>query len=80
MNDFQKALRQGAIIQVVFIKKDGTKRVLKGTTDLNQIPKVDHPRSTGKADSPGVQRIYDLEIGDWRSVTLSSIKDWKIVE
>lgn len=80
MNDFQKALRQGAIIQVVFIKKDGTKRVLKGTTDLNQIPKVDHPRSTGKADSPGVQRIYDLEIGDWRSVTLSSIKDWEIVE
>lgn len=80
MSDFRKALKQGAIVQVVFVKKDGEKRVLKGTTDLNQIPKVDHPRSTGKADSPGVQRIYDLDIGEWRSVILSSIKEWKVVK
>ena len=79
MNDFINALKSGEIVRVVFIKKDGTNRTLTGTTDLRQIPKVDHPRATNKADSPGVQRIYDLDIGEWRSIILTKIKKWEVV-
>ena len=80
MTDFQQALRSGAMVKVVFVKKDGTKRTLTGTTDLRQIPKIDHPRTTNKADSPGVQRIYDTDIGEWRSIILDKIKSWEVVD
>lgn len=77
MSDFQAALRKGLVVRVKFIKKDGSDRTLIGTTNLDNIPKVDHPRNTGKAESVGIQRIYDLEIGEWRSVSLNSIKEWE---
>jgi len=78
---FAKALSDGVIVKVVFRKKDGTTRTLNGTTDLKKVPKVDHPSKDGKkADSPGVQRIYDLDIGEWRSVILTTIKKWEPID
>ena len=80
MSDFRAALKKGLTVKVKFIKKDGTSRTLIGTTNLEIVPKVDHPRNTGKAEAQGVQRIYDLEIGEWRSVPLDRIKAWEEVE
>ena len=77
MLDFLNALKKGKTIKVVFTKTDGTSRTLIGTTNLDVIPKVDHPRNLGRAASQGVQRLYDLEIGEWRSVRLSSIQKWE---
>jgi len=69
------ALKKGATIKVVFTKKDGSERTLIGTINLENIPKTDHPR-TNRASTQGVQRIYDLEIGEWRSITLDNIQKW----
>ena len=80
MSDFKAALKKGLTVKVKFTKKDGTSRTLIGTTNFDRIPKVDHPRNTGRAEAAGVQRIYDLEIGEWRSVTLASIKEWAETE
>ena len=80
MTDIRSALKKGKIVKVKFVKKDGQNRTLIGTTDLKKIPKVDHPRNTGKAEAEGVQRVYDLEIGEWRSVPLDRIKEWKETE
>ena len=80
MTDIRSALKKGKIVKVKFVKKDGQNRTLIGTTDLKKIPKVDHPRNTGKAEAEGVQRVYDLEIGEWRSVPLDRIKEWEETE
>lgn len=76
MSDLKASLKAGKTIRVVFTKKDGSERTMIGTTNMDRIPKVDHPR-TDKAASPGVQRIYDLEIGEWRSVILQTVKKWE---
>ena len=80
MTDLQAALKNGIVVKVVFTKVDGSSRTLIGTTNPSLIPKVDHPRNTGRAESAGVQRIYDLEISEWRSIRLNSIKEWKQTE
>jgi hypothetical protein len=78
-SDFVTALKNGATIKVVFIKKDGSERTLIGTTNLKNIPKVDHPH-TNRTPARGVQRIYDLEIGEWRSVSVDAIQMWQKTE
>lgn len=80
MSGFESALKAGKTIKVVFIKKDGEKRTLIGTTNMDRIPKVDHPRVTDRAQATGVRRVYDLEIGEWRSVPLDRIKEWEETE
>jgi hypothetical protein len=80
MSGFESALKAGKIIKVVFTKKDGDTRILIGTTNMDRIPKVDHPRATDRAQPTGVRRVYDLEIGEWRSVPLDRIKEWKETE
>ena len=79
MSDFRNALKNGLTVKVVFTKKDGSDRTLIGTTNMKAIPSVDHPR-TDRPSSNIVQRIYDLEIGEWRSVRLDSIKKWEVTE
>lgn len=80
MNGFESALNSGKTIRVLFVKKDGTERILIGTSNLSLIPKVDHPRSSDRTVAKGVRRVYDLEIGEWRSVPLDRIKEWTETE
>ena len=79
-SELRAALKKGLTIKVDFVKKDGSNRTLIGTINFDRIPKVDHPRNTGKAEATGVQRIYDLEIGEWRSVPLDRIVSWEETE
>lgn len=52
--------------RVVFMKKDGTVRTMVCTTNLAFIPVDLHPQGTGKY-SINVQRVFDLELNEWRS-------------
>jgi hypothetical protein len=81
MSGFEKALQAGKVVRIKFTKKDGSSRTLIGTTDLQRIPKVDHPRAASNRTKPeGVQTIYDLEIGEWRSIRFDSVQEWKETE
>ena len=59
----RKVLKGQALI--TFRKKDGTVRVLLGTTDLAKIPANDHPKG-GRAPN-GTIVAYDLKKMAWRS-------------
>ena len=58
-------LRTG-FVHFYFVKKDGTLREARGTTNLSHIPADKHP--TGERPAPdSVVTFWDLLAGDWRS-------------
>lgn len=52
--------------RVVFMKKDGSVREMICTTNLSLVPAELHPRGTGKYNID-IQRVFDLELNEWRS-------------
>jgi hypothetical protein len=63
-----------SVVTVTFRKKDGTVRVLRGTTDLARIPVEHHPTGTGTGPTKGdLIRVYDLDAGGWRSLYGSTV-------
>jgi hypothetical protein len=52
--------------RVVFMKKDGSVREIVCTTNLSLVPTELHPRGTGKYNID-IQRVFDLELNEWRS-------------
>lgn len=60
------------VATVTFTKKDNTVRVMRCTNNLALIPTEKHPTRTTSAN-PEVNRVYDLDINEWRSFRKSSI-------
>lgn len=58
--------------RVVFMKKDGSIRTMVCTTNLAYVPVEQHPQGTGKF-SINVQRVFDLELNEWRSFYKSNL-------
>lgn len=61
------------IMTLIFIKIDGTRRVMRCTRNLNHIPTKDHPKGTG-APKRGVLSVYDLDKQEWRSFRLNNLR------
>ena len=68
--ELRKLLRK-KVLNFEFIKLNGEKRPARGTTMMSKIPAKDHPKGTGKS-SPKVATFYDLDKGEWRSVSQDS--------
>jgi len=66
--ELKSRLNQGSV-QFAFKKLDGTLRTALGTTLLEQIPLDNHPK--GGSSSPRVVTFFDLQKGEWRSVSVS---------
>lgn len=60
------------VVEFIFLKKDGTLRYAKGTTDLSEIPTENHPKS-GMNETPLVKRYFDFTVNGWRSVVLDNL-------
>jgi hypothetical protein len=65
---------------VVFTKKDGTEREMQCTLVESRIPKDKQPKSetsdskvVGQGNDDAI-RVFDTEIGEWRSFRWDSIK------
>lgn len=71
------ALAQG-MVEVTFTKADGSQRVLRGTTNLGEIPASDHPRGEGR-QNPDVQPVWDADAGSWRSFRWDRVSDYRIL-
>lgn len=77
MFDYSALSNSGLI--VTFLKKDGTERVMRCTTNLDMIPAEKHP----KGDKPikegeekkveTAKRVFDLEKQEWRSFRYDSV-------
>lgn len=63
---------------VKFIKKDGTVRIMRFTTDLKRIPTKFHPKkSTVRRTVPistSLIHVFDLDRGNWRSIPLNRVQ------
>lgn len=55
-----------------FTKKDGTKRVMRCTRNLKNIPEDSHPKN-GTGDSETTLRVFDLDKNEWRSFIIENI-------
>lgn len=62
-------------VTITFTKADGTERVMRCTLDPEKYPPV--VVKEGKAprkESTTAIRVFDLDIKEWRSFTISSVK------
>jgi hypothetical protein len=67
-DELRANLRAG-VLEFAFTKKDGTLRLAKGTTQLDQIPSASHPTGA-RASSANQVPFFDLEKQEWRSVSI----------
>ncbi len=66
-----------SVVQIEFIKKDGTERVMQCTRDFSKIPAEFHPKEdTEKKPNENLIKVWDMEKTAWRSVRLESINRW----
>ena len=74
IRDWIRSLLQNAEATVTFVKSDGTVRDMRCTLNWNTIPGEHHPKPVDlaetkqrKAPSEDSLRVFDLDIGEWRS-------------
>jgi len=76
-------LLQENVLSVVFLKKDGSERVMECTLKADLLPvhetNTDLPTQT-RAENPDVIRVYDLENSGWRSFRTDSVLAFMIRE
>lgn len=71
MYDFSALHTTGMIVK--FLKKDGTIRVMRCTTNLKNIPEEKHPKGTGTPSSNTVKKVFDMDKMEWRSFRVDSL-------
>lgn len=71
-NEYLKNALHNGIVEVLFVKKDGTERRLVCTLKADLLP---HKEDTLKPvhSNPDVQAVWDLENEGWRSFRWDSI-------
>ena len=60
------------VVTIKFTKKDGTDRVMKATLHDRLVANTN---GTGKKENAGVISVTDVELDQWRSIRLDSIKE-----
>ncbi len=76
-NEFLKTNLHEGIVNVTFIKKDGTERKMRCTLKTDLLP---HKEDTLKPihSNPDVQAVWDLDTEGWRSFRYDSIIGFNI--
>jgi len=62
-------------VKFTFLKKDGSERMVRGTTNLTYVPSEKYPKIQNEADpdykprkvNESVVSYFDLDIGEWRT-------------
>ena len=73
-NELKEMLGQYAF-QLTFTKKDGTERTMNATRKLDRIPSDKHPHGDNdRIENESVLPVFDLDIGEWRSFRVESLK------
>jgi hypothetical protein len=78
--EFLKKIKEEEQVNVKFIKKDGTERLMKCTLDFTKIPKEKKPKGIdltkilSKIQKSKILSVYDLEKQDWRSVPFDRLE------
>lgn len=68
------------IVDVTFIKKDGTERLMKCTLNPEILPKVEIKEDAKpRKESTTSMRVFDTEKNEWRSFTIKSVRNVKFI-
>jgi len=75
INEIKHILGRGDILIVEFTKKNGDKRKMKCTTNLDIIPESEYPQEGSKFtyNTEEVVRAFDVEAEGWRSFRIDSV-------
>lgn len=66
------------VVQVNFIKTDGSMRVMQATLRESDLPTQTESASP-RVTSPQVCKVWDLDKQAWRSFRTDSVQSWQIV-
>lgn len=71
------------VMEVDFVKKDGTNRTMRCTKNLLLIPKEFHPKPLAEGEirantDPQLFKVFDLDINAWRSFRYSTIQQVRL--
>lgn len=68
INELKNELKKG-IVKFYYTKKDGSRRDAIGTTDINEVGKLNGyiPVGAPIMTKPNIVRYFDVERLDWRS-------------
>lgn len=72
-----KSLLKNNVVNVLFIKKDGTERELRCTLKESIVP--DSESKGKKKENPDVLAVWDVENSGWRSFRLDSVVVYSLV-
>lgn len=61
-------------LRITFTKADGTERTMRCTLIEDKIPGEKKPKGTGRSSPETTQRVFDLDLQEWRSFKLDSVK------
>lgn len=70
---------RSAKLEVSFIKKDGTGRVMYCTLQEKYLPPMMEDTETATKNNPDVLAVWDIDNDGWRSFRLSSIFAVKVI-
>ena len=72
--EWLRGLLRSEIVTVIFVKKDGSERIMKCTLLESKIPAENAPKGAERAKSNESLAVFDLEKSAWRSFRWDSIK------
>jgi len=70
-------LLQTREVEITFIKRDDTERIMDCSLDPVFIPVVKKKTERIRKENPDVLSVVDVEIGEWRSIRWDSITNIK---
>lgn len=78
-DDLRELLRR-RVMRVTFTKKDGTVRKLRGTLNMDLVPESALPKNPGFQPPEGIVRVFDLDLGEWRSFSVDSVSELEMLD
>lgn len=68
------------VVTVTFTKVNGDTRIMKCTQNYALIPSEKYPvqESLPSAKNDSIERVFDLNIQDWRSFRKNSVTEFKV--
>ena len=71
-NDIHNAL-VGGVVNVTFTKVDGSERNMRCTLNDMYLPEEYRGKGSVLTEGENVIRVYDLDVGGWRSFRVESV-------
>ena len=72
-----RQMAQTGVLNVRFIKSDGTERTMKCTLLAEHLPPWIGAETISRAENPDVLAVWDLEAAGWRSFRIDSVQEAK---